>query len=173
LTIETSGGSRDIPISAIIRWQSPQPLSLLDRLLQLDSLVKQDAIDELTTILLDFDVNSIYEASLDLETFSGIFVRRSLSALSPVEFDAIGKDGSEGKYGEWISPDSQPPTSLPGDGNLKLSYRVTHTDLYHVHGADVGTIELIDSLGDYHVRWDSDGHVRRYSIDNLKLVDDA
>jgi hypothetical protein len=90
-----------------------------------------------------------------------------------VEFDAIGQDGSDGKYGICTYPDSPPPTSLPGDGNLKLSYRVTHTDLYHRRGADVGTIELVDSFGDYHVRWDSDSHIRRYSIDNLKLVEDA
>jgi hypothetical protein len=146
---------------------------LLDRLLLLDSLVKQDAIDELTAILLDFDVNSIYEASLDLDVFAGIFIRRSLSELSPVEFEAIGKDGSEGKYGICTYPDSPPPASLPDDGNLKLGYRVTHSDLYHRRGADVGTIELIDSRGDYHVKWDSDGDIRRYSIDNLKLVEDA
>jgi hypothetical protein len=171
LTIETSGGSRDIPISAIIRWESPQPLSLLDRLLSIASVGKQDAIDELTTILLDFDVNSIYEASLDLDMFAGIFIRRSLSELSPVEFEAIGKDGGEGKYGLWVPTDSPPPINLTDGGIFIVGDCVTHADLYHYHGTDMGTIELVDSFGDYHVRWKSDGHVGRYSADNLKLCE--
>jgi hypothetical protein len=159
-----------IDISAVV---SVEPLSLLDRLLLLDSLVKQDAIDELTSILLDFDVNSIYESSLDLHTFAGIFIRRLLADISPWEFEAIGKDGSEGKYGIYAYPNSPPSTSLLDDGNLKVGYRVTHTDLYHRRGADVGMIELIviDSFGDCHVRWDSDSHVKRYLIDNLKPIE--
>jgi hypothetical protein len=157
-----------IDISAVV---SVEPPSLIDRLLLLDSLVKQDAIDELTTILLDFDVNSIYESSLDLDTFAGIFIRRSLSELSPVEFEAIGNDGSEGKYGLWVPTDSPPPINLTDDGSFAIGDCVTHTDLYHCHGADVGTIELVDSFGDYHVRWKSDGHVGRYSADNLRLCE--
>jgi hypothetical protein len=90
-----------------------------------------------------------------------------------LEFAAIGTDGSEGKYGKWISPSLPPLTSLPGVGNLELGSRVTHLDLYHCYGADLGTIELFDSCGDYHVKWDSDSHVGRYSMDSLKLVEDA
>ena len=160
-----SGGLR-IYISAVVSVEPP----LIDRLVSLASLGKGAAIDKLTSIVSEFSVNSIYEASLDLETFFGTFIRRLLADISPVEFEAIGKDGSEGKYGLWVSPDSPPPTSLPGDGNLKLGYRVTHIDLYHCHGADVGTIKLIDTFGDYHVRWDSDSGIRRYSIDSLKSV---
>ncbi|WP_373539337.1 hypothetical protein [Chamaesiphon sp.] len=166
LTIETSRGEGIIPISRVV---NVDPLPLLDRLLLLDSLVKQDAIDELTAITLDFSVNYIYEASLDLEIFFGTFIRRSLSELSPVEFEAIGKDGSEGKYGLWTSPDSPPPNNLTDDGIFTIGDCVTHTDLYHCYGADVGTIELVDSFGDYHVRWKSDGHIGRYSADNLEL----
>lgn len=171
LTIETSGGSRDIPISAIIRWESPQPLSLLDRLLSIASVGKHEAIQQLTAITLDFSVNSIYEASLDLEIFFGTFIRRSLSELSPVEFEAIGNDGSEGKYGLWVLTDSPKPINLTDDGIFTISDCVTHADLYHCHGADVGTIELVDSFGDYHIRWKSDGHIGRYSADNLKLCE--
>jgi hypothetical protein len=154
-------GTLKIRTSAVV---SVEPLSLLDRLLLLDSSVKQDAIDELATILSDFDVNSIYESSLDLHTFAGIFIRRLLSDISPLEFEAIGN-------GIYTYPNSTPPTSLPDDGNLQVGYRVTHTDLYHRRGADVGMIELIDSFGDCHVRWDSDSHVKRYSIDNLKPIE--
>jgi hypothetical protein len=158
-----------IRVSAVV---SVEPPSLIDRLLMLDSLGKQEAINELTAILLDFDVNSIYESSLDLDTFAGIFVRRSLSELSPLEFEAIGNDGSDGKYGVSTYPNSPPPTSLADGGILTIGNRVTHTDLYHCHGADVGTIELVDSFGDCHVKWDSGGHVRRYFMDNLKLAED-
>jgi hypothetical protein len=168
LTIETTRGEGTIAISRVVKVD-PLP-SLIDRLVSLASLGKGAAIDKLTSIVSEFSVNSIYEASLDLETFFGTFIRRLLADISPVEFEAIGKDGSEGKYGLSVSPDSPPPTSLPGDGNLKLGYRVTHIDLYHCHGADVGTIELIDSFGDYHVRWDSDSQIRKYSIDSLKPV---
>jgi hypothetical protein len=170
LTIETSRGEGKIAISRVVGVEPP---SLIDRLLMLDSLGKQDAINELTTILLDFDVNSIYEASLDLDTFAGIFVRRSLSELSPLEFEAIGNDGSDGKYGVSTYPDSPPPISSQVDGMLTIGNRVTHTDLYHCHGADVGTIKLVDSFGDCRVKWDSGGHVRRYFMDNLKLAEDA
>jgi hypothetical protein len=159
------------PVNKVI-GESEKSL-LLDRLLSISSVGKQDAIDELTTILLDFDVNSIYEASLDLDMFAGIFIRRSLSELSPVEFEAIGKDGSDGKYGLWVPTDSPPPNNLPDGGIFTIGDCVTHTDLYHCHGADVGTIELVDSFGDCHVRWDSGGDVRRYSIDNLKRIENA
>jgi hypothetical protein len=168
LTIETSRGEGTIAISRVVTVEPP---SLIDRLLMLASLGKQDAIDELTSIVLDFDVNSIYEASLDLETFLGTFIRRFLSEFNPVEFAAIGTDDSEGKYGVLTFTDSPPPTNLPGDGILAIGHRVTHTDLYHCYGADVGTIELLDSCGDYHVKWDSDSHVGRYSIDSLKLCE--
>jgi hypothetical protein len=170
LTIETSRGEGTIAISRVVKVD---PLSLLDRLLLISQVVKQDAINELATILSDFDVNSIYESSLDLHTFAGIFIRRLLADINPTEFEAIGKDGSEGKYGEWIYPDSPPSTSITNDGNLKVGYRVTHTDLYHCHGADMGTIELVDSFGDCYVRWDSGGDIRRYSIDNLKRIENA
>jgi hypothetical protein len=169
LTIKTSKGEGKISMSRVVKVE---PLFLIDRLLSIASVGKQDAIDELTAILLDFDVNSIYESSLDLDTFAGIFVRRSLSELSPLEFEAIGNDGSDGKYGVSTYPDSPPPTSLNDDGMLTIGHRVTHTDLYHCHGADVGTIELVDSFGDCHVKWDSGGHVRRYFMDNLKLAED-
>jgi hypothetical protein len=161
-----SSGALRIRVSAVV---SVEPPSLIDRLLLIASLVKQDAIDELNSILLDFDVNSIYEASLDLETFVGMFVRRWLADVSPVEFEAIGKDGSDGKYGLWVPTDSPPPINLADDEIFTIGDCVTHTDLYHCHGADVGTIELVDSFGDYHVRWGSDGHIGRYSGDNLKL----
>jgi hypothetical protein len=168
LTIETSRGEGKISMSRVVKVE---PLSLIDRLLSIASVGKQDAIDELTAILLDFDVNSIYEASLDLETFSGIFVRRSLSELSPMEFETIGNDGSEGKHGLWVPTASPPPINSTDDGIFTIGDCVTHTDLYHRRGADVGTIELVDSFGDYHVRWKSDGHIGRYSADNLKLCE--
>ena len=157
------------PVNKVI-GESEKSL-LLARLLSIASLGKQDAIEELTTILLEFSVNSIYEASLDLEVFFGTFIRRSLSEIKPTEFDAIGKDGSEGKYGVLTFPDSPPPNNLPDSGIFTIGDCVTHTDLYHCHGADVGTIELVDSCGDYHVRWKSDGHIGRYSGDNLKLCE--
>jgi hypothetical protein len=157
-----------IDISAVV---SVEPPSLIDRLPSIASVGKHEAIQQLTAIALDFDVNSIYEASLNLDTFAGIFIRRSLSELSPVEFDAIGKDGSEGKYGLWVPTASPPPNNLPDGGIFTIGDCVTHTDLYHCHGAEVGTIELVDSFGDYHVRWKSDEHVGRYSADNLKRVD--
>ena len=145
LTIETTRGEGMIAISRVVKVD---PLHLLiDRLLSLASLGKGAVIDELTTILLDFDVNSIYESSLDLDTFAGIFIRRSLSEISPVEFEAIGKDGSDGKYGLWVPTDSPPPINLADDGIFTIGDCVTHTDLYHCYGADVGTIELVDSFG--------------------------
>lgn len=148
-----------------------EPLSLLDHLLSIASVGKHEAIQQLTAITLDFSVNSIYEASLDLETFAGIFIRRSLSELSPVEFEAIGKDVSEGKYGLWVPTDSPPPNNLTNDGIFTVGDCVTHTDLYHCYGADVGKIELVDSFGDYYVRWKSDGIIGRCSADNLKLCE--
>jgi hypothetical protein len=154
-----------IRVSAVVEVESP---SLLDRLLLVASVGKQEAIQQLTAIALDFSVSSIYEASLDLETFFGTFIRRSLSELSPLEFEAIGKDGSEGKYGVSIFPASPPPI-IPTSN--EIGDRVTHIDLYHRYGADVGTIELVDSCSDYQVRWDSDGHVGRYSADNLQLCE--
>jgi hypothetical protein len=97
LTIETTRGEGTIAISRVVKVD-PLPL-LIDRLLSLASLGKGAAIDKLTSIVSEFSVNSIYEASLDLETFFGTFIRRLLSELSPVEFDAIGQDGSDGKCG--------------------------------------------------------------------------
>jgi hypothetical protein len=161
-------GALKIRTSAVV---SVEPLSLLDRLLAIATVGKQEAIQQLTAITLDFDVNSIYEASLDLEIFFGTFIRRSLSEISPMEFDEIGNDGSEGKYGLWTSPDSPPPNNLTDDGIFTIGDCVTHTDLYHCYGSDVGKIELVDSFGDYHVRWKSDGYVGRYSADNLKLCE--
>lgn len=35
----------------------------------------------------------------------------------------------------------------------------------------MGTVELVDSFGDYHVRWDADGHTKRYLAENLKLCE--
>ena len=168
LTIETSKGEGKISMSRVVKVE---PLSLLDRLLSIASLDKHEAIQQLTAITLDFSVNSIYEASLDLQIFFGTFIRRSLSEISPVEFEAIGNDGSGGKYGVLTFPDSPPPNNLPDGGIFTIGDCVTHTDLYHCHGADVGTIELVDAGGDCHVRWDSDERVRRYSVDNLKLCD--
>ncbi|WP_373538763.1 hypothetical protein [Chamaesiphon sp.] len=168
LTIKTSKGEGKISISRVVKVE---PLSLLDRLLSIASVGKQEATQQLTAITLDFNVNSIYEASLDLEIFFGTFIRRSLSELSPVEFEAIGNDGSEGKYGLWVPTDSPPPNNLPDGGIFTIGDCVTHTDLYHCYGADVGIIELVDSFGDYHVRWKSDGYVGRYSVDNLKLCE--
>jgi hypothetical protein len=168
LTIETSKGEGKISISRVVKVE---PLSLLDRLLSIASVGKQEAIQQLTAITLDFNVNSIYEASLDLETCLGTFIRRLLAVIHPLEFKEIGKDGSESKYGVWVSPDSPPPTNLADDGSLAIGDCVTHTDLYHCYGADVGTIELVDSFGDYHVRWKSDEHIGRYSADNLKLCE--
>lgn len=167
LTIETSSGEGKISISRVVKVD---PLPLVDRLLLIASLSKQGAIDELTIILSDFSVNDIYESSLDLETFLGTFIRRLLADIHPSEFAEIGKDGSEGKYGVWTPTDSPLTIPAPGDGVFPVGCRVTHTDLYHCYGADVGTIKLVDTFGDYHVKWDSDGHIGRYSIDNLKLV---
>ncbi|PSB57752.1 hypothetical protein [Chamaesiphon polymorphus] len=168
LTIETSKGEGKISISRVVKVD---PLSLLDRLLIIASLGKHEAINELTAITLDFNVNSIYEASLDLEIFFGTFIRRLLADIHPLEFAEIGKDDSEDKYGKWVSPDSPPPINFTDGGIFAIGDCVTHTDLYHCYGADVGTIELVDSFGDYHVRWKSDGHVGRYSADNLKLCE--
>ena len=142
-----------------------------DRKQAIASLDKHEAIQQLTAITLDFSVNSIYETSLDLEVFFGAFVRRSLSEIKPTEFDEIGNDGSGGKYGMLAFPDSPPPNNLPDGGIFTIGDCVTHTDPYHCHGADVGTIELVDAFGDCHVRWKSDGYIGRYSVDNLTLAD--
>jgi hypothetical protein len=162
-------GALKIRTSAVV---SVEPPSLTDRLLSIATVGKHEAIQQLTAIALDFSVNSIYEASLDLDTHTGVFVRRLLADLRPTEFAAIGQDGSDGKYGAWTSPDSPPPPiNLADDGIFAIGDCVTHTDLYHCYGADVGTIELVDSFGDYHVKWKSDGHIGRYSADNLKLCE--
>ena len=161
-------GVLKIRTSAVI---SVEPLSLLDRLLSIATVGKHEAIQQLTAITLDFSVKSIYEASLDLEVFFGTFIRRSLSEISPVEFEAIGNDGSEGKYGVLTYPDSPLPINLTDGGIFTIGDCVTHTDLYHCHGGDVGTIQLVDAFGDCHVRWKSDGYIGRYSVDNLTLAD--
>jgi hypothetical protein len=158
-------GALKIRTSAVV---SVEPPSLIDRLLIIATLGKREAIQELTAITLDFSVISIYEASLDLQTFFGTSIRRWLSEISPVEFDAIGEDGREGKYGLWVSPAPPPPINVTDNGIFTIGDRVIHADLYHCYGSDVGTIELIDSFGDCHVRWNSDSHLGRYSVDNLE-----
>jgi hypothetical protein len=141
-----------------------EPPPLIDRLNSLTSLAEIEAIDKLRDLTAEFSVNAIYESSLDLHTFAGIFIRRLLAEINPLEFDEIGTDGSNGKYGIMTYPDLPPPQTESD----KVGTRVTHIDLYHRYGADVGTIELVDTFGDYRVRWDSDGHIGRYSADNLK-----
>jgi hypothetical protein len=102
-------GALKIRTSAVV---SVEPLPLLDRLLSIASVGKHEAIQQLTAITLDFSVNSIYEASLDLEIFFGTFIRRLLADLRPTEFAAIGQDGSDGKYGLLTFPDlPETPTS--------------------------------------------------------------
>jgi hypothetical protein len=160
LTVETSDGVGLAPVSRIVRVEPPP---LIDRLNSITSLAESEAIDKLRDITAEFSVNSIYEFSLDLHTFAGIFIRRLLAEINPTEFDAIGTDGSKGKYGVSTCPDLPPQTKSD-----KVGTRVTHIDLYHRYGADIGTIELVDTFGDYRVRWDSDGHIGRYSADNLK-----
>jgi hypothetical protein len=140
-----------------------EPPPLIDRLSSIAFLIESEAIVKLRDITAKFSVNSIYESSLDLHTFAGIFIRRLLAEINPPEFDEIGADGSNGKYGMITYPDSPPQTESD-----KVGTRVTHADLYHRYGADIGTIELVDTFGDYRVRWDSDGHVGRYSADSLK-----
>lgn len=161
-------GALKIRASAVVKVEPPL---LLNRLLIIARSNKQEAIQELTAVALDFSVNSIYEASLDLETCFGTFIRRLLADIHPLEFAEIGNDGSEGKYGLWTAPDSPPPNNLTDGGIFTIGDCVTHNDLYHCYGADVGTIELVDSCGDYHVRWKSDAHVGRYSGDNLELCE--
>ncbi|WP_373543908.1 hypothetical protein [Chamaesiphon sp.] len=102
LTIETSKGEGKISMSRVVKVE---PLSLLDRLLIIATLGKHEAIQQLTAITLDFSVNSIYEASLDLDTYPGTFIRRLLSDIKPVECAEIGSDGSEGKYGMITFPE--------------------------------------------------------------------
>ena len=160
LTIETVSGERQIPFSRVIKVDPPP---LTDRLGIISTLDKPEAIEVLNNLLLEFSTNSIYEASLDLQAFPGTFIRRMLAEINPTEFDAIGVDGSEGKYGISTLPDLQPVTEDSGTGS-----RVTHLDLYHRYGSDIGTIELIDGSGECRVKWDSDGHIGRYSIDSLK-----
>jgi hypothetical protein len=164
LTIQTDDGEGLIPFSRVLKVEPPP---LIDRLDALTSLAESEAIEKLRDITAEFSVNSIYESSLDLYTFAGIFIRRLLAEIKPTEFDEIGTDGSAGKYGVSTCPDLPPPTKSD-----KVGTRVTHNDLYHRYGADVGTIELVDSCGDYHVRWDSDGQIRRYAIDVLNFIDD-
>jgi hypothetical protein len=163
LTIETIDGKGLIPFSRVVRVEPPP---LIDRLNSITSLAEIEAIDKLRDITAEFSVNSIYEFSLDLHTFAGIFIRRLLAEINPTEFDAIGKDGSAGKYGVSTCPDV--PPLIESD---KVGTRVTHLDLYHRYGADTGTIELVDTFGDCYVRWDSDGHVGRYSMDSLKCCE--
>jgi hypothetical protein len=160
LTIETIDGKGLIPFSRVVRVEPPP---LIDRLSSIAFLIESEAIEKLRDITAEFSVNAIYESSLDLHTFAGIFIRRLLAEINPTEFDAIGTDGSAGKYGVSTCPDVPPPTKSD-----KVGTRVTHADLYHRYGADIGTIELVDTFGDYRVRWDSDGHIGRYSADNLK-----
>jgi hypothetical protein len=143
-----------------------EPPPLIDRLSSIAFLIESEAIEKLRDITTEFSVNSIYESSLDLHTFAGIFIRRLLAEINPTEFDAIGMDGSAGKYGVSTCPDLPPPTESD-----KVGTRVTHIDLYHRYGADTGTVELVDTFGDYRVRWDSDGHVGRYSMDSLKCCE--
>ena len=168
LTIETSSGEGKISMSRVVKVEPPP---LLNRLLIIARSGKYEAIQELTAVALDFSVNSIYEASLDLETCFGTFIRRLLADIHHLEFAEIGNDGSEGKYGLWTTTDSPLPINLTDVGIFTIGDCVTHTDLYHCYGADVGTIELVDSCGDYHVKWDADGHIGRYSGDNLKLCE--
>jgi hypothetical protein len=160
LTIETIDGKGLIPFSRVLKVEPPP---LLDRLDSFTSLTKSEAIKKLRDITAEFSVNAIYESSLDLHTFAGIFIRRLLAEINPTEFDEIGKDGSKGKYGVSTCPDL--PPQIKSD---KVGTRVTHIDLYHRYGADIGTIELVDTFGDCYVRWDSDGHIGRYAVDSLK-----
>jgi len=156
-----------IRISAVV---SVEPLSVIDRLSSLTLLDKREAIQELSSIASEFGVETVYEASLDLEIYLSVFIRRLLSGINSLEFVEIGKDGSEGKYGVLTFPDSPPPDNLPFNEIIVVGYRVTHIDPYHCYGADSGSIELIDSYGDCHVQWDSDYHIGRYSMDSLKSM---
>jgi hypothetical protein len=163
LKIKTSAVVRVISPPIVTKFKLGDRVEFIDILNSLTSLAESEAIDKLRDIAAEFSVNSIYEVSLDLHTFAGIFIRRLLVDINPTKFDAIGKDGSEGKYGVLTYPDLSPPTKSD-----KVGTRVTHIDLYHRYGADTGTIELVDTFGDYRVRWDSDSHVGRYAVDSLK-----
>ena len=86
LTIETSKGEGKISMSRVVKVE---PLSLLDRLLIIARSGKCEAIQELTAITLDFSVNSIYEASLDLETCLGTFIRRLLADIRGIILNCV------------------------------------------------------------------------------------
>jgi hypothetical protein len=105
LIIEMTGGVACIPISRVVRVEPP---SLPDRLDYLSSLDKIEAIAGLNDLFTENSTNDIYEASLDINPFQGTFIRRLLSDIKPIEFAAIGSDGSEGKYGVLTFPDLPP-----------------------------------------------------------------
>jgi hypothetical protein len=162
--IKTSAVVRVIPpYSVVIKVGEP----LMGRLRLLATLDDVGASEELKLIVLEFRAVSIYEDSLDLDTFPGIFIRRLLSDISSMEIATIGEDSS-GKYGELTFPDSLTQTNLASGEGYEIGCRVTHIDPYHCYGADIGTIELVDMSGDYHVRWNSDNHIGRYSMNSLK-----
>jgi hypothetical protein len=81
------------------------PPPLIERLRAISILGKPEAIECLSELLSEMDMTSIYEASLDIDTYAGVFIRRLLVGIHPIEFAAIGKDGSEGKYGVLTFPD--------------------------------------------------------------------
>jgi hypothetical protein len=108
LTIETSDGAGLIPFSRVVRVEPPP---LVDRLRTISTLDKLEAIASLHDLLSEFSTDSIYETSLDIDTYSGVFIRRLLADINPLEFEEIGKDGSEGKYGVLTFPELPPPIS--------------------------------------------------------------
>jgi hypothetical protein len=71
----------------------------------ISTLNKSEAIASLHELLAEFSTESIYEASLDIDIFPATFIRRLLADIKPLEFEAIGKDGSDGKYGILTFPE--------------------------------------------------------------------
>ena len=80
LTIETVSGECQILFSRVVRVEPPP---LIERLTIISTLDKLEASEGLNDLLTEFSTDSIYEASLDLDTFPGTFVRRCL----PVGFE--------------------------------------------------------------------------------------
>jgi hypothetical protein len=102
LTIETPKGKGLIPFSRVVKVEPPP---LVDRLRIISTLNKSEAIASLHELLAEFSTESIYEASLDIDIFPATFIRRLLADIKPLEFEAIGKDGSDGKYGILTFPE--------------------------------------------------------------------
>ena len=68
-------GKLRIKRELILQVEPPPPI---DRLRIISTLDKPEASEGLNDLLTEFSTDSIYEASLDLDTFPGIFLRRLL-----------------------------------------------------------------------------------------------